>query len=130
MQTIQNNMLRMIFEYSPQDMINMEKLREDIGMFSVNQMNCYHVLLEAFNVIHLGSSPKLQEKWKPKERVYSNRRKMDVIVPRVDHTRCKGFSWFGAKMWNSLPEDIKIIENPETFKLKIKQHIWDNIPSY
>ena len=99
LQTIQNNMLRMVFEYRPQDKINMEKLREDIGMFSVNQMNCYHVLLEAYNVINLGSSEKLQEKWRPKkERVYSNRRKMDVIVPKVDHVRCQGFSWFGAKI--------------------------------
>ena len=51
LQTIQNTMLRMIFGFRMQDMVNMEKLRAEIGMFSVNQMNCYHVLIEAFNVM-------------------------------------------------------------------------------
>ena len=85
----------------------------------------------AFNVIHFGSSEILQEKWKPKkERVYSDRRKLDVKVPKVNHVRCQGFSWFGAKMWNNLPEEIKSMTNPDTFKDRIKQHIWDTIPPY
>ena len=54
LQVIQNNLLRMIFGYRQCDMVNMEKLRERIGMFSVNQMNNYHVLLEAFNIINYG----------------------------------------------------------------------------
>ena len=112
-------------------MINMEKLRRDIGIFSVNQMNFYHVLLEAFNVIQYGSAASIQEKWKPNnERAYSDRRKLDVKVPKVNHVRCQGFSWFGAKMWNNLPEDIKSTTIPDTFKIKIKQHIWDTIPPY
>ena len=75
LQIIQNDMLRMVFGYRPQDMINMEKLREEIRMFSVNQMNMYHVYLETFNVINYGSSDKIQAKWRPEEqRVYSNRR--------------------------------------------------------
>ena len=131
LQIIQNNMIRMIFSYKPLDKVNMEELREKIGMFSVNQMNCYHVLIEAFNVIHFGSAEKIQKKWKPNnERIYSNRRKMDVKIPKVKHVRCQGFSFVGAKMWNNLPEDIKSIENPDTFKVRIKQHIWDTIPSF
>ena len=42
LQVIQNKMLRMIFGYRMEDKINMEKLREEIKMFSVNQMNIYH----------------------------------------------------------------------------------------
>ena len=104
---------------------------QDIGMFSVNQLNCYHVLIEAFNVIHFGSSSKIREKWIPNEqRIYSNRRQHDVKVPKFDHVRCQGFSWFAAKMWNKLPENIKEIENPDLFKVKIKDHIWRSIPSY
>ena len=48
LQVIQNTMLRMIYGYKMEDMVNMENMREEIGMFSVNQMNCYHVLLKAF----------------------------------------------------------------------------------
>ena len=46
LQTIQNKMIRMIFGFRMEDKVNMEELREKIGMLSVNQMNCYHVLLE------------------------------------------------------------------------------------
>ena len=120
-----------VFGYGPQDMINMEKLREEIRMFSVNQMNMYHVYLETFNVINYGSSDKIQAKWRPEEqRVYSNRREFDVKVPRVEHTKCRGFSWHGAVMWNKLPENIKSIKNSDTFKAKIKDLIWETIPPY
>ena len=124
-------MLRMVFGYELKDRVNMEKLREKIKMLSVNQMNSYHVLIEAFNIIHYGSADQIQEKWLPKDdRIYSNRRKLDVKVPFVDHISCRGFSWHAAKMWNNLPDDIKSIENPNTFKEKIKNFIWDTIPSF
>ena len=109
----------------------MEELRSKIGMFSVNQMNVYHVLIEAFNVINYGSAENIQEMWMPKlQRQYSNRRQLDVKVPRVDHIRCRGFSWYAAKLWNRLPDSIKEIKNPDSFKTQIKQHIWETIPSY
>ena len=120
LQVIQNKMLRMIFEYKLQDQVNMEKLREKIQMISVNQMSIYHTLIEAFNVIHYGSADRIQAKWiTNKERVYSNRRSHDVKIPRVEHITCQGFSLHGAKAWNSLPECIKSIKNPDIFKQKI-----------
>ena len=100
-------------------------------MFSVNQLNCYHVLIEAFNVIKYGSSNKIQEKWRPNsENPYSNRRIHNVKVPAVKHVKCQGFSWYGARLWNQLPDETKAIENPELFKEKVKEYIWMNIPSF
>ena len=130
LQTIQNKMIRMIFGFRVEDKVNMEELREKIGMLSVNQMNCYHVLLEAFNVIRNGSSVKIQDKWKKTSNQYSNRRLNDVKVPKVNHTRCEGFSFYGAKFWNSLPEDLKAITSPDTFKVKVKEFILETIPSF
>ena len=124
-------MLRMVFGYSLKNKVNMEKLREKIKMLSVNQMNIYHVLIETFNIINFGSADKIQGKWlQENETNYSNRRKDDVKVPRVKHVKCQGFSWHAAKLWNSLPEDIKVIKNPKTFKAKIKEFICETIPSY
>ena len=121
----------MVFGYKMTDKMNMEELRTKIGMFSVNQLNCYHVLLEAFNVINYGSSEKIQSKWIPKEqRYYSNRRQHDVKVSRVDHVKCQGFTYHAAIFWNKLPENIKEITNPDIFKARIKNFIWENIPSY
>ena len=116
-QTVQNKMLRVIFGYKLEDQINMEKLRTNIGMFSVNQLNCYHVLMEAFNVVNFGSSNTIQEKWKPNnERPYSNRRKNNVQVPRVNNVKCQGFSWYGAKLWNSLPPHVIESKNLRIFE--------------
>ena len=109
----------------------MEKLRTKIGMFSVNQLNCYHVLIEAFNVIRYGSSKTIQDKWTLNSgNPYSNRRIHNVKVPRVNHVKYQGFSWYGAKMWNQLPEEIKAIEKPKLFKERVKEYIRDNIPSF
>ena len=130
LQTIQNKMIRMIFGFRMEDKVNMEELREKIGMQSVNQMNCYHVLLEAFNVIRNGSSVNIQEKWKITNNQYSKRRLNNVKVPIVKHTRCEGFTFYGAKFWNNLPEDLKAIENPDVFKVKVKEFILETIPSY
>ena len=122
----------MIFGYRQCDMVNMEDLRERIGMFSVNQMNNYHVLLEAYNIINYGSADKIQEKWLQdrNERHYSNRRSQNVKVPKVKHVKCQGFSWHGARIWNQLPESIKELKNADVFKAEVKKYIWETIPSY
>ena len=90
LQVIQNNMLRMIFNYKAGDQTNMTRLGNSIKMFSVNQLVCYHVLLEAFNIINNGSSQVIQEKWKIETRNYPIRRnrvkEVKVIVPK--HTKC------------------------------------------
>ena len=61
LQVIQNNMLRMIFGLKLEDKTNMTKLRNNIKIFSVNQMCCYQVLIEAFNIINNGSSDKIYQ---------------------------------------------------------------------
>ena len=100
-------------------------------MFSVNQLNCYHSLIEAFNIIRHGSSEKIHDKWLPRNQsLYSNRRQHDVKVPKVEHVRSQGFSYHAAKMWNQLPVNIKELQDSNVFKVKIKQHIWNTIPSY
>ena len=133
LQTIQNNMLRMIFGHKMEDRINMTKLRTDISMFSVNQMCCYQTLIEAFSIINFSSSGIILKKWMgQEERNYPVRRERmgEVKVQVPVHEKCKGFTWYGAKMWNWIPVEIREIKNPDNFKVAIKQHIWDNIPSY
>ena len=43
----------------------------------------------------------------PSSIFYSNRGKLDVKVPKADHVRCQGFSYYAAKMWNKLPDNVK-----------------------
>ena len=126
-------MLRLIFNYKLGDMTNMSELRNKIKMFSINQMVCYHVLLEAFNVINYESSEVILKKWRPIEtRQYPvrNNRKNEVKVPIPAHVTSQGFTFYGAKLWNQLPVDIQEITNPDNFKTAVKEYIWDQIPSY
>ena len=102
-------------------------------MFSVNQLTCYHVLLEAFNVINYKSSEVIYKKWFPiEERQYPIRsqRSKNVKVHVPDHVTCQGFVWYGAKLWNQLPNETKEVKDPDNFKVAIKRYIWENIPSY
>ena len=102
-------------------------------MFSVNQMVCYHVLLEAFNVVNNGSSDIIKKKWRPNEpRNYPMRRerKVEVKVHVPAHVSCQGFTYFGAKLWNQSPVEIQEIKLPNSFTTAIMKYIWDHIPSY
>ena len=126
-------MLRVVFGYKLEDKNNMSRLRERIQMFSINQMVCYHVLLEAYNVINNGSSEVIQSKWMQKDSRHHLRRrdrKEDVKVYVPEHIKCRGFTWYGAKMWNQLPVEIQQLKKADSFKIAIKEYIWDNIPSY
>ena len=112
-------MLRVIFGLKLDDKTNMTRLRTNIQMFSINQLTCYHVLLEAYNVIYHGSSESILKKWLPSEdRHYPVRRQREneVKVQVPDHVTCRGFAWYGAKMWNQLPAEIRGMKNPERFK--------------
>ena len=133
LQKIQNNMLRVIFGYKLGDKTNMTRLRNNINMFSVNQMACYHVLMEAFNVINHSSSEVIHNKWLPddnRQHLRRRERRNEVKVHVPNHVKCQGFTWYGAKMWNQLPVEIQELKNPDSYKDEIKKYIWDNIPSY
>ena len=126
-------MLRVVFGYRMADQVNMQKLRESINMFSVNQMNCYHVLLESHNVVINASSQRIQDKWMPKEeKPYCTRSvtNQNVLVPNKPKKKCLGFSYYGAKLYNKLPLEIRETNSPTTFKAKMKSWIWTHIPSY
>ena len=60
-------MLRELFGHKRADKVNMEKLRESKDMLSVNQLACYHILIETFNILKKNSSPQIEEKIRHRE---------------------------------------------------------------
>ena len=109
LQTLQNNMIRVILDLDKKKHINMMHIREKIKMMSVNQISIYHTLLEAHNVMMNSSSEQIQRKWKDSsEKRYSLRSvlKNDVKVPEKPLLKCLGFSCNGAKLFNILPRNI------------------------
>ena len=61
LQVIQNDMMRLLVNKKRDSHTNMEKLRNELKMMSVNQLSCYHKAIEMFNLINNNSSASLHE---------------------------------------------------------------------
>jgi len=49
-------------------------------------------------------------------------------IPEKPMSKCKGFFYYGAKLYNKLPCDIKETANVNSFKVQVKALICKNIP--
>ena len=133
LQTLQNSMIRVIFGMRKKQHINMENIRQKLKMMSVNQMCNYHTILETYNVIKNSSSEQIKMKWSSRlENRYLLRSETNnyLKIPEKPMSKCKGFSYYGAKLYNKLPCDIKETTNVNSFKALVKAWIWKNIPAY
>ena len=84
-------------------------------------------------MVNKTSSEKIQELWSdPREQPYSLRSvtNNDLKVPRQQKLKAQGFSYFAPKLYNMLPTTIRQIAEPELFKAKIKDFIWENFPPF
>ena len=100
---------------------------------SVNQMANYHTILEAHNIMRNSASEQIKMKWlEVSEAKYVLRSvtKNDLKVPEKPKTKCTGFTYHGAKLYNMLPRNVKETSNPITFKTLTKEWIWKEIPAY
>ena len=130
-QVCQNDMIRLLFGHKRSDRTNMQKLREQMGILSVNQLACYHILLETFNILNKNSSPQIEHKIKPKSNNYIHTRsseRKDLNVINKPKKNCIGFTYISAKLWNMLPVQIRDQKSPDPFKAAIKSWIPSNIP--
>ena len=130
-QVIQNDMMRLLKGTNRKSHTNMEKLRKELKMMSVNQLSVYHVAIEMFNIINNKSSESLHEQMKLESRGYGLRGLDDgkVKVPEKGKKSCNGFHYMGPKLWNFLPKHIRKTNIRNIFKEKLKDFIWESIPS-
>ena len=97
----------------------------------LNQLSVYHVAMDMFNIINNASSDTLQREFKIEQGRYEFRSIEDgkVKVPEKMKKSCTGFGYIGPKLWNHLPVHIRKTTIPEIFKHKMKDWIWEFIPS-
>ena len=96
-------------------------------------MAVYHTILEAYNVMKNSTSEQIKTKWVEKhENNYSLRSsaKNDLKVPEKPTSKCTGFTYCGAKLFNMLPCNVRETVNSNNFKALVKKWIWQRIPSY
>ena len=101
LQVIQNKMLRLLAGKRPADKVRIEDLSRKFNMMSMNQMASYHVLMETYNAINLGSSGKIRDKLLP-----STTTGRYLTVPLFKKSSCRSFSYFASRLWNQLPLEI------------------------
>merc|ERR1711884_873692 len=93
LQVIQNDMMRLLKGKDRKSRTNMEKLRQELRMMSVNQLSVYHVAIEMFNIINNKSSESLHEEMKLESKGYGLRGLDDGIDSQM-----KSFN-FSLKMF-------------------------------
>ena len=54
----------------------------------------------------------------------------DLKVPEKPNVKSAGFTYWGAKLYNLLPKNIRETQNASVFKSLTKKWIWTNIPAY
>ena len=132
-QVLQNDMLRMVAGYKRSDRINMRELREKFRMMSVNQLACYHILMECRNIILKNASKQVKDKMLPTNQKSGyelrSEKRGDLKVLTNPKKSCQSFSYFATKLWNLLPEDIRSKTKPLQFKTAIKPWIFRTIPN-
>ena len=135
LQVIQNDMLRVIHGKKRSAHVNMTRLRKELNVFSINQLTCYHMLVETFNIVKFKSVEHLHSKMVTGESDWNDRQtrsmtRGDLKVPKRPKESCVGFSWTAPKLWNKLPTQITQIDSPQSFKVQVKRWIWDgNVPA-
>ena len=106
--------------------------RTKIEMMSVNQMSIYHTIMEVFNIIHNKSSEEISNKYSHHDRhsIRKNTNNFLRVPEKHEHRKCTGFTYCGAKIFNSLPINIRETQDSIIFKKLVKKWIWDEVPSY
>ena len=88
--------------------------------------------METYKIIHFGASEKLKKKLLP-----NSEHSKSLKVPLVTKASCRGFTYYAAKLWNSLPSKMRVREKPHqdskvdrkrlnAFKNEIKEWICNN----
>ena len=115
---LQNDMLRVITHCKKRRDRSVAELRKKTGTLSVNQLCCYHILIEAYSILTNKSSEFIHNKWKgdPAKQVraprseHLNKYIHTVKVPMKQTPNKNGFLYFGAELWNMLPPHLKKLQ--------------------
>ena len=80
------------------------------------------ICIEVYKALNNISPPYIGQLFKSNKLRHTQRRHLNLLVPRVNQTTfgLKSVRYEGIILWNSLPEHIKTAENLEVFKRLIK----------
>ena len=104
---------------------NRSEMFEELGWFTVNQLIMYHTILTTFRIRATGEPEMLASLLAKENR--NNR----IIPPNTKMTLFrKSFICRDIGYWNSLPSDVRSLENARSFKIELKKWIHMNISKF
>ena len=107
---LQNEMMRIITGKKCKDKVSIKYLRDTTKTTSVNHVACYHILMETYGVIHEGTSADLKKLLTHSINTHSmnTRSATQLKVSEPDNKgRKNDFVYYGAKLWNLIPESLR-----------------------
>ena len=119
LQTIVNNVMRLISGKKLSDRVPIRDLHACTGIPSVNQMTVQAMLMEAWKMMHGHSGLKMFEKVDGVTRAASAG---DVKIPKSVGNKINGYAYYASKIWNNTDAEIRNIENLTSVKPKIKRY--------
>ncbi|KAL8607345.1 hypothetical protein ACOMHN_039495 [Nucella lapillus] len=133
-QKVQNCAARLICRLSKRDHIT--PILRNLHWLPISTRIDYKVACICFSFFD-GTSPKyfsqagscMFEKYKSKRELRSLYDNRILVSPKVQEKRKKKYgqraiSYAGPKVWNSLPYDVRHAPNPDTFKRRLKTHLF------
>ena len=111
---LQNDMLRTITGKKLSDHVSLANLRSQTGMMTVNQLCVYHILLETYCILRLGSSPVLKKELTMKSGNPSTRLRSatdQILEVPINHNKNNAFNYYAATTWNEFHRWLKRQKN-------------------
>ena len=123
LQVVQNKMIRYVLNYSNRTHLVANDFNEDKWMSIENRIK-YLATSHVFNCIDEQAPEYLQVFERVNESHHYNTRHSvnALILPNVGSYGMKSFHYIGAKIWNSLPDEIQTTSSKSLFKVRCKKH--------
>ena len=127
-QKIQNICLRFIFNYRMKDKCDLNALRKELKWLNMKNRRIAHGLTMIYKILH-GLAPNyLSDSFTLSSEIHNintRRANTDIYINKSIKSKLhrKAYTCYMAKIYNSIPEYIKLSVSVNSFKLKLKEHI-------
>ena len=115
----QNDVMRIITGKKCRDKVSIKSLRKTTGTTSVNHLLCYHILMDMFNILKDTASATMKEMLTKKlgnSNITTRSTTQNKVTAPVNYGKKNDFAYYGATLWNLLPEHIRNAETAEQIR--------------
>ena len=125
LQRVQNSLARVIMDVSKYDHIT--PVLKSLHWLPIKQRIDFKVGVITYKTLHLNQPWYLQQMLTPQTYSHSTRSSdcMTLVVPRTKTSLgARAFSVAGPSFWNSLPKPVRLSESLESFRSRLKTHLF------